>query len=329
MPSEYVKEILIGGKPYKDFTIGCDPELRIKGFKPTDNHYMQKEGEFGTDGPNSHICELRPSPKFCPITLTAEIENVMRRRYNTFSKIQDKDWLAGTSPEGHPTGGHIHFNSSYKDSHFELKIEALDKLLAPVVLMLENEAQAKQRRQNTEYGKLAFKGRDHRGWKPEEGYGGFEYRTLPSWLISKNCTSSILALSKTIMFEAHNKSLIRHLFWQLKFANLDSKFESAYNGCNKEFFKPMIPQIFRIVRTFKLYPKYDKWINSLIHRAMLGEQWDENSDLKKRWNMLPKVISTSSEKKILISFDELWNANVSIFGNNLIPETNMVATEAM
>ena len=121
------------------------------------------------------------------------------------------------------------------------------------------------------------------------------------------------------MFEAHNKELIRHLFWQLKFTDLNSKFESAFNDCNKEFFKPMIPQIFRIVQTFKLYPKYDKWINSLIHRSILGETWNDKEDVKKRWNVLPKVVSSSKEKKILISFDELMgSSSIGSYRSDLI-----------
>lgn len=316
-----VKPKIIDGVEYEDFTIGSDPELRFEGIKA--RTVVPHEGDFGADGPQSQIGELRSKPTFCPLNHVADLELVMRGGYKKYTKLQNRAWLAGSVQEGNPLGGHIHFGSNC-DDNLELKLTALDKLLAPVVLMLENEKGARERRRNTEYGKLATHklvlDENYRGYKTKYNtkkplnHGGFEYRPLSSWLVSKNMANGILSLAKVIGFQAHNKKLHRHLWVQLKFIALNSKFYDAYYDCNKKFFAPTIPTIYRVVRSFKLFPTYSKYIDYLFHVVSQGRDWDDLRDLKKRWNIIPEVKQTRFDKT-MFSVDQILSGQQLTHGN--------------
>lgn len=311
-----IKPRIIDGMELEDFMIGSDPELRFEGTKA--RSVLPFEGDFGCDGPNSPIGELRSKPSFCPINHIVDLENVMRGGYKKYVKLQNRAWLAGSMQEGNPLGGHIHFGSDC-DSYLELKLTALDKLLAPVVLMLEKESSAKDRRHNTEYGRLATHKLNldevHRGYKTKYNskkplnHGGYEYRPLSSWLVSKNIATGVLALAKVIAFQAHNKKLHRHLWVQLKFIGLNNKFYDSYYDCNKKFFAPTIPTIYRIVRSFKLFPAYEKQINYLFHLISQGRDWNDLADLKKRWNIIPEIKQTKTSK-MTFSADSILSGDI-------------------
>lgn len=310
------KIIVIDGKEYEDIKVGSDPELRFEGMNA--RPYVSHTGKFGTDGPNSKIGELRPDAFYCPIMHVFEIQSVLRHGFRKYPKIQNVKWLAGTLQEGNPLGGHIHFGSTYKE-HLEIKLEALDKLLAPVGLLLESPNDARERRR-TEYGRLAkhdgvFNDRN-RGFKTERTSGvgthplshpGYEYRPLGSWITSRQVASGVMSLAKIIGFQAHNKSLHNHLWTQLKFLpNIDKNYSAAFATCDRKFFLPMIPTIHRIIGSFKLYDKYDKYINYLFHLIYQNRTWDDKQDLKSRWNIIPLVRSTARSKQRKPTLAEFW-----------------------
>ncbi len=317
MPAETSKIKTIDGVNYEDFLIGSDPELRFEGLKA--RTVVPYETPFGCDGPDSQIGELRPKPQFCPIGHSNEVEFLLKGGYKSYAKLQNRAWLAGSMPDGKPTGGHIHFGSNC-DEHLDLKLTALDKLLAPVVLMLEDEESSRQRR-GSEYGKLASHNgkfsEDYRGYKTKRNghkpltHGGFEYRPLPSWLVSKNIANGILALGKVITFQAHNKSLHRHLWVQLKFVQFNQKFYSAYYACDKKHFTTMVPTIYRIIRSFKLYPQYAKYIDYLFQLIQQGRTWEEKLDLKSRWNIIPQIKQTKKTSD-LVTLSDIWDKDIKI-----------------
>ncbi len=308
MASPTSSVVKIGGKNYEDILIGSDPEFRIKGLKA--RLVLPYEGEFGADGPNSEVGELRPEPTFCPINHVYKIELILRDGFRRYPSIRDLDWLGGTMPDGHPIGGHIHIGSTYKKD-LELKLEAMDKLLAPIGLMLENPEEA-QRRRSGQYGRLVhhngkFSEKD-RGFKTKEHYhgsqhalshGGYEYRPLSSWLVSKQVASGLLCLAKVIAFQTHNKDLSKHLGTQLKFIQLNKEYSDAFVTCDKKYFLPMIPTIYRIVSTFALFEKYEKYINYIFSLIYQNRTWNEKIDMKKRWNVVAKI--SKNLKKSLIN----------------------------
>lgn len=315
---------MIAGVEYQDFRLGADPEIRFKGMKA--RPHIPHEGPFGADGPNSQVGELRPSPFFCPVNLVYEMEKIMKQGYERYSILQERDWLGGSLPDGQPIGGHIHFGTD-AGQDLELKLEALDKFLAPVCMMIEKADTARQRRSGHSYGKLAKHNgklnKNDRGFKTKDIYysdsyshalthDGFEYRPLASWLVSRQISLGVLSLAKVIGFQAHNKSLHRHLKSQMRYIPLDKTFSSKYVNCDKKYFSSMIPTIHRIVTTFKLFPKYEKYINFLFAMAAEGRTWSEDTDLKKRWNIIPKKGEIVLPTKKIFSFTEAWDATSAL-----------------
>lgn len=307
------REVIIDGESYIDFFMGADPEFRTEGFKPTP--YLKKDGIFGTDGPNSQVCEIRPHPQYCPLNLVAETERAMRWGYIRFPQIQKFNWLGGSYPDAQPLAGHIHFDLNPNDPHMGLRIEALDKLLAPVSLMLENKDSAMHRRAHSDgngntYGKLGVTGEQGRGWHAQE-YGGFEYRPLSSWLASKRIANATLCLAKVIAFQSHNKKFLNKIYWQLKTFSLDNHFKACYTACDKSYFKPMIPSIFRIIKTFKLYDRYKDHINYMFNAALIGAEWNEKQDFKELWNIAPKVITSKKQEKVfMLDMNDLFEHSI-------------------
>lgn len=308
--TEKDKIIVIGKREYRDFMMGADPELRFKGIKATD--CVQFEGKFGTDGPHSQIGELRPDPKFCPVNLSWEIESILRAGFKSYKRIQNVPWLAGSMQDGQALGGHVHFGTKHTDPTFPFILDALDKLLAPVSLMLENSESAHSRRSGTGYGKLACdsKGKPSAGGRGFEtkDYGGFEYRSPASWIVSRQITTGILALSKVIAFEAYNMKHNRHFERQLKCITRDDTFMNSYSSANKKHFITIIPTIHRIVSSFALYPRYEKYINVLFQLIYQGRDWNDSVDMKKRWSIVPTIKKDTVEQKKIVPLrlEELW-----------------------
>ena len=334
MSSLIIKPKIINGVEYEDFMIGADPELRFKGMKA--RPHIPFEGKFGTDGPHSQVGELRPDPKMCPINLVYEIQNVMKKGYKDHKVIQDRDWLAGSLPDNQPLGGHIHVGVDAR-VNLERMLESLDKCLAPVSLMLEDEVSAASRRLNTSYGKLAkHNGKfnaGNRGHKTKTDYyageyahplnhDGFEYRPLSSWLTSRSVAAGTLSLAKVIAFEAHNKKLHRNLDKQLKFINIDRGFSSAYLTCDKRYFASVIPSIHRMVTTMKLFPFYEKYINYLFSMISQGKTWEEGIDIKKRWDIIPVKKNEKPVDIEKVTFNVAWDNALGNFENINIANTN-------
>lgn len=309
-----MREIVIDGKSYTDFKVGADPEMRIRGMNA--RPYLPEHGAFGTDGPNSKIAELRPSPHYDPINLVFEVQSILRDGYRRFPRIQKIEWLGGTYQEGCPIGGHIHFESPYRKD-LELKLDALDRLLAPVVLMLEETQEAIARRGGSQYGKLALThtlraDESRRGFHIQESYGGFEYRPLGSWLVSRQIAAGILSLGKVIVFEASNDSLKDRVARTIKYIERTSsgKFDNAYMNCEKLYFAKEIPTIHRIVSNYKLFPKYEKYINVLFHLIEMGRTWDSGIDIKRRWNIVQPSIMQGGKSIVppKVSLADIWGA---------------------
>lgn len=326
MPDLKFKAKVIEGESFEDIQVGSDPELRFEGLQA--RRVVPEHGLFGADGPNSHVGELRPKPTFCPINHVANTEKIMRDGFRKFKQLQNRKWFGGSYPEEHPIGGHIHIGSpGTKD--LALKLEAMDKLLAIPALMIERAETARKRRghqyHGVPYGRLATHGAyegplssSHRGFKTKRqasgsehpmSHDGYEYRPLASWLVSKQIANAILAMAKVIAFQTHNKKLHKGLGLKLKFLNNNSTFQRAYYDCDKRFFVDKISTIERIIRSFKLYPFYAKYINYLFQLIAQGRTWDEDIDLKTRWNIVPTIKRSNrpSRGKKNLNLESIWD----------------------
>lgn len=302
------RDIWINGIKYSDFTMGADPELRFKGVTAS-SLAIPATGKFGLDG-CADIAELRPTPQYDPINLTHVMGETMLGGWHLYPKTREYQWLAGSLQDDKPLGGHIHFGSDCTEG-MDLKADSLNKLLAPVVLMLENTEAAKSRRRN--YGSLS---KSNRCYDKHPEYGGFEYRVLPSWLVSRNFCAGVLSLAKVIMFEAHNKGLRPSLVKRLNFITNNAEFETNFHNCNKIFFIQKIPTIYRIIKKLTLFPKYENHINYLFNYVFQGRTWEDNLDIKERWNIVPKKIKVIEKPKILtkVKPEQIWTS-----GSTLVP----------
>lgn len=268
-----------------DFLLGADPEFRFKGIKA--RNIVPFEGKFGADGPNSQIVELRPDPKYTPELMIKEFESLLRSGWRMYPEARKTKWLAGSFPDGHPVGGHIHFGIMLAGN--ESILDALDKFLAPLILLLEEEADAKQRRR-TDYGKLSG---DYRGFD-EKPYG-FEYRGPASWLVSKQITKAVFAVAKVIGYEYMQKRTRNHMGILLQTMDVNASYKDAYKMCNKTFFRAFVPTIHRALRSMTMFELYEEDINYLFSMIYQNKSWNAQDDMIDRWGIGKSVCLTTSK----------------------------------
>ncbi|MDF2721956.1 MAG: hypothetical protein K0Q59_1631, partial [Paenibacillus sp.] len=174
--------------------IGADPEFLLvnaDGKVVPASAYLPRRGRAGCDlvridGKVMYpLAELRPEPSSDPRQL---VTNIRRAMLAASEWIPDKPglrWLAGGMPaKGFALGGHIHLSGIALNMEL---LRVLDNYLAlPLVLVEDERSKARRPR----YGVPGDVRR-----KP---HGGFEYRTLPSWLVSPRVAKGVLALTALI-----------------------------------------------------------------------------------------------------------------------------------
>jgi len=179
------------------FTLGCDPELicRMDGKPVAANRFFKSNSSFGLDG-NSYTAELRPGFDESPIDMTAKIYQILEYGH---SKNKNVELYSGHYVDDHCIGGHIHFGLKYND---EL-LKNIDAILFAFSDCIDDLEQRKQRMSGGHYGK-------RRAYR-EKGYGGFEYRTPGSWLLSPAITNAVFSLSKltVVNYYEKNKNFVR------------------------------------------------------------------------------------------------------------------------
>jgi hypothetical protein len=252
--------------------IGADPEFILRnpnGKIVSADRFMGRDGVVGCDAVvlSSHqvllpLVELRPEPSTNPIMLTQHLRSLMKRAERMINE-PDLDWLAGAMPvKGLPLGGHIHFSGVEVSSRF---LRVLDNYLALPLIMLENESVNRRR---PRYGFLG----DFR----KQSHGGFEYRSLPSWLVSPKVTLGVLSLS----------FLIAHHYLELQQQPLRQiEIQRAFYCGDKPVIEPLIEKLWLDIQNTDMYQKYHKELNSLFQMILHKEVWQEQQDFRKNWNI--------------------------------------------
>ncbi len=256
--------------------LGADPEFvlrRNSGKFVLASTYFTKSGAVGCDqiwlrGDKTKkklpIVELRPSPSNEPETLVRIIYNKLLA---ASKKIKDSSiqFLAGSHPlRGYPIGGHIHFSNIYLNSFL---IRALDNYLALPLFLLEDPHGFDRR---PRYG---FVG-DYR----EQFHGGFEYRTLPSWLISPRVTKGVLALAKLVACSYPN----------LRQAPLSlPAIQNAYYNGNQTKLLEIVYSLWGDIESQPLYNTYRNYLDPFKDSIFKLERWDEEVDIRPRWRIPP------------------------------------------
>jgi hypothetical protein len=272
--NRYSEQLMSEKRNTRQITIGADPEFVLRnayGEIEFADRYMGKDGRFGCDSivlPGRRkifpLAELRPAPS---TDIGGLIVNLHRTMQMASSKIGEPhiEWLAGGMPiDGYPIGGHIHFGSVWLNVHL---LRALDNYLALPLMLAEAETTVRRR---PKYGFLG----DYRR-KPH----GFEYRTLPSWLVSPAVAKGVLALALVI---AHHYTELTNDPLQL------SDHQRCYYEGRKKPLLATVKQLWSDMESTATYARYKTYIEPLKKRILEMSWWDEQTDIRAKWK-LPAV----------------------------------------
>lgn len=252
--------------------IGMDPEFLL--YDPASgkvipaSRYLNRQGVAGCDVLRYRgrrmlpLAELRPKPGSEPREVVLHLLAAFRTARAAISDDR-LIWQAGGMPQrGFPLGGHLHFSGVPLSGEL---LRVLDNYLALPVALLEDEGSARRR---PRYGSLGdFRLQD---------YGGFEYRTLPSFLISPMVTKGIVALARVIT-ESYRKLDERPL-------DLDEVREAFYKGTKKVLAREW-PALASRLRKLPAFERYQSYIHPLFDAISSGASWDESADIRPMWRL--------------------------------------------
>ncbi|MBU5672463.1 putative amidoligase domain-containing protein [Paenibacillus brevis] len=252
--------------------IGMDPEFLL--YNPDTrkvipaSRYLDRQGVAGCDVLRYRgrrmlpLAELRPKPGSEPREVVLHLLAAFRTARAAISDDQ-LIWQAGGMPQqGFPLGGHLHFSGVPLSGEL---LRVLDNYLALPVALLEDERSARRR---PRYGSLG----DYR----LQDYGGFEYRTLPSFLISPMVTKGIVALARAIT-ESYRELDQRPL-------ELNEVRKAFYRG-TKTVLAREWPPLARRLRELPAYERYQSYIDPLLDAISSGATWDESADIRLMWRL--------------------------------------------
>jgi hypothetical protein len=253
--------------------LGADPEFLLadeQGRIVHASRYLPKYGTAGSDVLTIRgvqrfpLAELRPEPASEPRQL---IRNIRRAMLYAADQIKDHRliWVAGAMPaNGFALGGHLHMSRIWLNSQL---LRALDNYVA-LPLVLAEEARSTRRRPR--YGFLG----DFRRQK----HGGFEYRTLPSWLVSPKITKGVVAL--TALIAANYRQLIQRPLARLEVQRM------YYEG-RKEELLPVAQSLWVELERLPDYASLANYLDPFKQTILTMQCWDERKDFRPAWKIPP------------------------------------------
>ncbi|MEF2967298.1 hypothetical protein V3851_15780 [Paenibacillus sp. M1] len=259
------------GRP-DEILLGMDPEFLLydggTGKVVPASRYLARRGIAGCDvlryrGQRLYpLAELRPEPG-------REPRDLVRHLLRAFRAAQEAIpagallWQAGAMPQrGFPLGGHLHLSGVPLTGEL---LRTLDNYLALPVALLEAKGSGRRR---PAYGFLGdFRLQPH---------GGFEYRTLPSFLISPLVTKGAVALARLIAEEY--RGLTKRPLQE------DRLFHAFYSG-NKGPLRRVWPQLAEDIKALPGYSRYSEYIEPLLLAVESGRAWDESRDIRRVWRL--------------------------------------------
>jgi hypothetical protein len=271
--SQYRKQVQGPKIPLKQIMVGADPEFILQspeGHLLMASKYFPIKGKIGCDaismGHHTYkpLVEIRPDPAVNPRIVVARMYQILFQEAAKMSDVPAK-WLAGAMPyHGFPLGGHIHFSGL--QPNFKM-LRALDNYLA-LPLVLVEDAKGKVRR--PKYGFLG----DFR----YQEYGGFEYRTLPSWLVSPILTKGVLAIAKVVVAN----------YPTLQYDPLASPaVQQAYYEGDKAVLQSWIQTLWHDLQSCEDFHMYHTDLHDFYHYLTSGNCWEETQDFRVSWKLPP------------------------------------------
>jgi Phage phiEco32-like COOH.NH2 ligase-type 2 len=252
--------------------LGADPEFLLlseQGKVVAASHFVERAGVVGCDGVVNRgeqtlhpLAELRPQPSESPDELALHVQHALLAAAKRFSKPGLR-WVAGGMPvPGLTLGGHIHLSRVMLNSHL---LRALDNYLALPLLLAESEQSIRRR---PRYGALG----DFR----RQPHGGFEYRTLPSWLASPTVARGAFALTKLIA--EHPGGLLRRPL-------SDPDITAMYYRGDKQSLLPIVKVLWRDLESLPAYWNYAAELEALKQLLFRMQSWDELADFRYYWKI--------------------------------------------
>lgn len=251
--------------------MGMDPEFILvnkEGQVIPASLYLDRYGTAGSDAVrvgdevSYPLGELRPAPHADPDSLLKAMREAMltAQQCITDTSLQ---WKAGGLPvPGLPLGGHIHFSGVPLTMSV---LQCLDNYLALPLAIVEDPA---GRGRRPRYGFLG----DFR----IQPYGGFEYRTLPSFMVSPLISKASLYIAYLIVLY-HDRLRARPLNRE--------RYHKAYYGGRKEVLREVAEKLHQDLTRLPEYLTYSKVIDRLFEYIEEGRNWDESRDIRPLWNI--------------------------------------------
>src|SRR5690606_7883907 len=277
----------VAGTPPDRWMLGADPEFAF--VDPEDeriipaSRFLDLKGEVGCDAqtvPGRHqehlLAEVRPRPHNDPRALTGALYRCLEQaaaRCDTGRLA----WRAG-SLWGRRVGlgGHIHITGGPLSGAL---LRALDNYLAVPLLLVEAPQRARRRRRRHGFlGDVRFK--DH---------GGFEYRTLSSWLVSPQLARASLCLAAWIVRDS--AYLKRDIF-------LDTSLVEAFYNCDKEAFYAVFDGLVEDLLATPHSQRYMPLVEPLFDLIARRQVWDDRLDLRLAWRLTSRVPSATLKNLI-------------------------------
>jgi hypothetical protein len=256
--------------------LGADPEFALRRTGKLEyemalaSQYLKVSGTVGCDttryreelAMHQHpVAELRPEPSEDPDELFFRIREALQLAYD---KINDPaiECLAGGMPfRGYPIGGHIHFSGLTPTFSLRRKLDAY--LALPLVLIEDDGCLERRKR----YGFL--------GDVREKAYG-FEYRSLPSWLVHPVVTRGVLHLSRLVATSDAQLSAKPHLQVSL--------IKAYYRG-EKDVLLPYVRQVWEELRQLPGYRLSAIHLDRYFSYLLSGISWPASVDMRNTWEL--------------------------------------------
>lgn len=208
------------------------------------------------------VAELRPAPAGSPDELAVNIRHLL---VQANARIRDRRlrWAAGGMPvTGFALGGHIHLSGVPLTGRL---LRQLDSYAALLLALVETPPEGARR---PRFGTLG----DYR----MQPHGGFEYRTLPSWLLSPLAAKAAFALALLCARESH--ALVYRPME-------DESIVDAYYSADYETLRTCVEPLSSAMRGTASYIELGRWIEPLLAAIRRGEHWDAATDLRVKWRI--------------------------------------------
>jgi hypothetical protein len=214
------------------------------------------------------VAELRPAPAKSPGELAANIRRLLSQAAARIPDGGALRWAAGGMPvPGFALGGHIHLSGVRLTGRL---LRQLDSYVALPLAMIESSSERDRR---PRYGGLGdFRLQPH---------GGFEYRTLPSWLASPLAAKAAFALALLCARESGTLSYR---------PSEDERIVDAYYAGDRETLRSRCLEL--LAESMAATPSYRElagFIEPLLEAARKGSTWDVSVDIRKKWRTAPFV----------------------------------------